>query len=190
MRISFVLAADKQNAIGAHGRIPWRMRTDLRRFKRLTMGHHLLMGRKTWESIGQALPGRVSLVVTRQEGYSAPGAIVFPSPQAGIAFARQAGERELFVVGGAQLYAALLPQAERIYLSRVHTTATEADTFFPLGFLHPPEWRLLSRQEHLPGEGDDCGHTFEVWERKTRLQEENAAAPSDGADDVPRTSAP
>ncbi|RMF41884.1 MAG: hypothetical protein D6755_12115, partial [Anaerolineae bacterium] len=84
MRISFILAVDESGAIGAQGGIPWRVRADLQRFKRLTMGHHILMGRRTWESIGKPLPGRVNLVVTRQKGYQAPGAIVVDSPHAGL----------------------------------------------------------------------------------------------------------
>ncbi len=166
MRVSFILAADEDDAIGAGGDIPWRMRSDLRRFKRLTMGHHLLMGRKTWESLGKPLPGRVTLVVTRQAEYRAPGAVVCSSPEEGVATARRAGERELFVIGGAQMYAALLPLVERIYLSRIHTRTPAADTFFPLDFLSPPEWVCRSREEVPAGEGDEYRHTFEVWERK------------------------
>ncbi len=166
MHVSFILAADEDNAIGAKGVVPWRMRSDLRRFKRLTTGHHILMGRKTWESLGKPLPGRVNLVVTRQAGYRAPGAVVCSSPEEGVETARRAGEEELFVIGGARMYAALLPLAERIYLSRIHTRTPAADTFFPLDFLSPPEWVCRSRENISAGEGDEYGYTFEVWERE------------------------
>ncbi len=165
MRISLVVAVDEGGAIGARGGIPWRVRADLRRFKRLTTGHHVLMGRKTWESIGRPLPERVNLVVTRQEGYAAPGAVVCRSPEEGVETARRAGERELFVIGGAQIYAALLPQADRIYLSRIHTRLPKADTFFPPDFLSSSGWKRLGREDFPAQEGEKYGHTFEVWER-------------------------
>ncbi len=166
MRISFILAVDESGAIGAQGGIPWRVRADLQRFKRLTMGHHILMGRRTWESIGKPLPGRVNLVVTRQKGYQAPGAIVVDSPHAGLHLAREAGEEEIFVIGGAQLYAALLPQADCIYLSRIHTRVSEADTFFQVHFLSPPCWVCRHHEDFSPQQGDTCGHAFEIWERR------------------------
>ncbi|GAB4531144.1 MAG: dihydrofolate reductase [Anaerolineales bacterium] len=164
MRINFILAVDESGAIGAQGRIPWRVRADLQRFKRLTMGHHILMGRRTWESIGRPLPGRINLVVTRQRGFEAAGCVVAASPQEGVALARQAGEQELFVIGGAQLYAALLPQADCIYLSRIQTRVPQADTFFQVDFLSPPDWVRCSREYFPPQEGETCGHIFEVWE--------------------------
>ena len=166
MRISLVVAVDERGAIGAGGGIPWRMRSDLRRFKHLTMGHHILMGRKTWESIGKPLPGRVNLVVTRRDGYIASGAVVCRSPEEGVETARRAGETELFVIGGAQIYAALLPQADRIYLSRIHAQVSEADTFFSPDFLSLPVWERLSCEDFPAQEGDEYGHTFEVWERQ------------------------
>jgi len=167
MRISFVVAVDECDAIGQGGGLPWRVRSDLQRFKRLTTGHHILMGRKTWESIGKALPGRINVVVSGQAEYTAPDCVVVASPQQGVSLARLAGETELFVIGGARLFAALLPQAERIYLSRIHTCAPQADTFFPLDFLAPPGWECISQEDIGPQKGDECGHTFEVW-RRTR----------------------
>ncbi len=165
MCISFVVAVDESDAIGQGGSLPWRVRSDLQRFKRLTTGHHILMGRKTWESIGKALPGRVNVVVSGQQAYTAPDCVVVASPQEGVSLARLAGETELFVIGGARLFAALLPQAERIYLSRIHTRAPLADTFFPLDFLAPPGWERISQEQVAPQKGDEYGHTFEVWHR-------------------------
>ncbi len=165
MQIEFVIAVDENDAIGAQGQIPWRVRADLRRFKHLTMGHHILMGRRTWESLPGPLPGRVNLVVTRQRDYVAAGAIVCASPQAGVELAQQAGESTLFVIGGAQVYNALLPLAKRIYLSRIHTRSPQADTFFHTDFLRPPVWRCVQREQVPPQAEDTCGHTFEVWER-------------------------
>jgi len=172
MQIEFVVAVDENDAIGAQGRIPWRVRADLRRFKHLTMGHHILMGRRTWESLPGPLPGRVNLIVTRQTDYAAAGAIVCPSPQAGVELARQAGESTLFVIGGAQVYNALLPLAERIYLSRIHTRNLQADTFFHTDFLRSSAWRCVQREQVPPQAGDTCGHTFEVWERAAPLPDD------------------
>lgn len=130
MIISLIVALDEGGGIGRRGEVPWRLSLDLRRFKALTMGHHLVMGRKTWEVIGRPLPGRTSLVLTRQGDYRAEGAVVLPSLEAALAVARAAGETEAFVIGGGELYAQALPQADRLYLTRVHIRL-DCDTFFP-----------------------------------------------------------
>lgn len=107
----------KNRVIGAHGAIPWHLPEDLKRFKRLTLGHHIIMGRKTWESIGRPLPGRAAIVVTRQRDYRAHGALVMHSLENAIAAC--GGDSEIFVIGGAELYAQALPRAGRLYLTTV-----------------------------------------------------------------------
>lgn len=130
MRVSMIVAADEARGIGYQGRIPWHLSADLKRFKSLTMGHHILMGRKTFESIGKALPGRTNLVVTRQPEFEAEGVIPVWSIEDGIALARMAGETELFIIGGAQIFEQALDYTDQIYYTLVHTRSG-ADTFFP-----------------------------------------------------------
>ena len=130
MIVSLIVAMDLGRGIGAGNRVPWRLPADLRRFRELTMGHHLLVGRKTYESIGRPLPGRIMIVVTRDQGYAAPDCLVAHSVEAAFEIARARGETELFVGGGAEIYAETLARADRLYLTLVETQAA-ADTFFP-----------------------------------------------------------
>ena len=127
-RYTGIVAMDERRAIGLLNRIPWRLKEDLQLFKSITMGHPILMGRKTWESLGRPLPGRQSIVLTRNAGYRAEGAQVI----------RELAELEelelmhpeVMVIGGAQIYAALLPHLGKLYVSEVHGEHA-ADTFFP-----------------------------------------------------------
>lgn len=131
----------RNRAIGAQGSLPWHIPEDLGRFKALTLGHPIVMGRKTYESIGRLLPGRTSLIVTRQHGYQVPGALVVNSLDE--ALARCPGNGEVFVIGGGELYREALPRAQRIYLTHVDA-APEADTFFPE--LAPGHWHEVQRE--------------------------------------------
>jgi len=134
--VSLVVAMAGNRAIGMQGRLPWHIPEDLRRFKALTLGHAIVMGRKTYESIGRLLPGRRSVIVTRQADFQVEGALVVHSLDEAIA--RCAGSEEVFVIGGGELYREALPRAQRIYLTRVHL-APAADTFFPE--LQAGQWR-------------------------------------------------
>ena len=162
MKVSMIVAMDQAGGIGHHGRLPWRLSTDLRRFKALTMGHSLIMGRKTYESIGRALPGRTLYMVTRQVGYQAPGCRVVHSLDEALATADSAGENEVFVIGGGELYSLALPLAERLYLTRVHSTVP-ADIFFPKW--DTAEWILAESTVFPAGARDQFATTYEVWER-------------------------
>lgn len=163
MKISLIVALDEQDGIGHHGRLPWRLGKDMRRFKALTMGHHLIMGRKTWEAIGRPLSGRTLIIVTRQPGYLAEGCHVVHSLDAALELARRRGEEEAFVIGGGELYELALPLAQRIYMTRVHTQVP-ADVFFP-GF-DPAEWEITQMQQDAAGEKDQFAATFSVLERR------------------------
>ena len=107
----------RNRVIGANGAIPWHLPEELKRFKRLTLGHHIIMGRKTWESIGRPLPGRTTVIVSRQRGYSMPGAKIAHSLDEAVAACGD--DREIFVIGGAELYARALPRAGRLYLNHL-----------------------------------------------------------------------
>lgn len=130
MTISIIAALGRNRAIGYQNQLPWRLPADLQRFKQLTLGHHILMGRKTFESIGRPLPGRTSIIITRQPDYAAEGCLIAHSLEEAIALAQARDEQEAFVIGGADIYAQALPQADRMYLTFVEAEP-EADAFFP-----------------------------------------------------------
>ena len=158
--ISIVVAASLNNVIGVRGELPWRLSSDLKRFKALTMGKPIVMGRLTHESIGRALPGRQNIVITRRAAYAAAGCDVVNSPQAAIEAAGDAGE--IMVIGGGHIYKAFLPHADRIYLTRVEAVV-EGDTFLPE--LEQREWRQLAREEHAADDANDHGYVFITLER-------------------------
>jgi dihydrofolate reductase len=128
--VSIIAAMDKKRGIGVDNQLPWRLSADLKRFRELTMGHHIIVGRKTFESIGRPLPGRRMIVVSRDEGYRAEGCDVVHSVEEAIELARGRGENEAFVCGGAQIYARTIGVADRMYLTFVDAQVV-ADTFFP-----------------------------------------------------------
>lgn len=156
--ISLIAALDRQGGIGINGRIPWHLPADLARFKQLTMGRPIIMGRKTHESIGRPLPGRRNIVITAQRDYLAPGCDLAHSLDEAL---RLAGDGEVFVIGGAAVYQEALPRAHRLYLTRVDGTFT-ADTFFPE--YDAGGWTV--REHHLhPANGKNAWpYVFTVFE--------------------------
>lgn len=160
-RISLIVARSRNGAIGIDNRLPWHLPADLRRFKALTMGHHLIMGRKTWESIGRPLPGRTSVVVTRNAAYQAPGAAVTGSLAEALDLA--AADDEAFVIGGAELFAAAQPVADRIYLTTIDQDCA-GDTFMPAP--DPAIWARQSSESFPVAPDNPLAWTFEVLERR------------------------
>lgn len=140
--VSIIVAADEHGGIGRAGGLPWHLPEDLKRFKALTMGKPIVMGRRTWDSIGRPLPGRRSLVVSRQPGFTLDGVEVFGSFEAALRAVQDAPET--CVIGGAEIYRQALPFAQTIHLTRVHATV-EADTFFPP--LDAAEWEEVARED-------------------------------------------
>jgi dihydrofolate reductase len=166
MHLSLFIAIADNGVIGRDNGLPWRLSDDLKYLKRMTMGKPIVMGRKTWESFPKRpLPGRPNLVVTRDAGYDAPGAEVFTSTAAAIArgnaLAKELGVDEVMVLGGAQIYHALLDRATRIYLTEVHDHPS-GDTRFE--FDHAG-WTEVSREWHDKGDGDTSAYSFVVLER-------------------------
>ena len=154
MEIALICAMARNGVIGNKNMLPWRLPEDLRHFRRTTMGHSIVMGRKTWESIGGPLPGRANIVVTRQPGYRAEGARVRDSLEAALKLAENIaaidGAEQCFVIGGAELYREALPLAEFFHLTRIHAEVT-GDTVLR-GF-DESEWEELSREDfHRDGE--------------------------------------
>lgn len=129
-KLSIIAAIGKNRELGKNNQLLWRLPEDLKRFKKLTIGHPIIMGRKTHESIGRPLPGRLNIVVTRQKKYRADGCTVTDSLDKAIQIARANDQEEIFVIGGAELYAQALPLTDRLYLTLVDAEA-EADVFFP-----------------------------------------------------------
>lgn len=162
MIISLIVAVDEAGGIGYQGKLPWRLATDMKRFKRLTMGHHLVMGRKTWETIRQPLPGRTMIVVTRNTGYQAAGCQVVNSLPEAIELGKAHGESELFVIGGAELFQQALPLAQRIYLTAVHAVVP-ADTYFPK--YDRDKWKVVRQEEDEVGGKNEYAATFLLLER-------------------------
>ena len=148
--ISLIVAASTNNVIGAQGELPWHLSGDLKRFKAITMGKPIVMGRLTYESIGRSLPGRQNIVITRQVDYAAEGCDVVQSVDAAIEAAGNA--EEIMIIGGNRIYQEFLPRADRIYLTRVQAEV-EGDTFLPE--LPQDEWRETSRTEYLADELND-----------------------------------
>ena len=159
-RISLLVAMAKNRVIGANGGIPWHLPNELKLFKSLTMGHHIMMGRKTYESIDRLLPGRTTVIVTRQRDYRVDGAIVAHSVPEALEACR--ADDEIFVIGGADLFRETLPVAERLYLTVVDAEP-EGDTFMPE--LDLSAWRESSSQAFPADEKHAHAYRFSVYDR-------------------------
>ncbi len=161
MIVSLIAALDLEGTIGRSGELPWRLPDDLRRFKRLTTGKPVVMGRKTYESIGRPLPKRTNIVLTGQAGYEAPGCVVVHGVEDALDEARLAAagapEPEVMIFGGAIVYALFLPRADRFYLTRVDARV-DGDTHFPLW--DPAEWRETERVYHAADSRHDHPFVF------------------------------
>lgn len=164
--VSLIVAATRNQVIGRDNQMPWHLPADLRYFKQCTLGKPIIMGRKTWESLGRPLPGRLNLVVTRQTDITLEGAEVFTDLQAAIqrgqAWASEQGVDEVMVIGGGQLYQQALALTQRVYLTRIDLEL-EGDTFFPV--LDAQQWQQIEAQAH-PAQAQEPGYTFEVWQRR------------------------
>ena len=164
--VSFVVAVAENGVIGRDGAIPWRVPSDLKIFRRLTMGKPVIMGRKTYESIGKPLDGRDNIVITRNAAFSATGVEragnIEDARQSAHACAARRGVDEIMVIGGAEIFAALLPRADRIYLTRIHARP-DGDTNFP--DLDPTVWREVSKAAVAPDPRDTAAATLHIYER-------------------------
>jgi dihydrofolate reductase len=162
--LAMIVAASENNVIGNDGALPWRLSADLKRFKKLTMGHHIIMGRKTFDSIGVLLPGRQTVIITRQEDYQFEGAIVAHSIDQAIDHAVENGDLLPFIVGGAEIYRLAMPRVTEIYLTRVHADI-EGDTRLPE--TDGSGWEQTENERHQADERNEFEYTFERWVRKS-----------------------
>ena len=154
--LTMVAAMSTNRVIGRQGELPWHIPGDLKFFKQTTMGHAIIMGRKTFDSVGKALPGRHNIVVTRQRSLQLPGCDVVHSLDEAIALARAEGDENPHIVGGESLYRAALPKATHLILTEVHQHISDGDTFFPE--VDQTKWRECRREEHV-------GYAFTYLER-------------------------
>jgi dihydrofolate reductase len=164
--IALIVAVADNGVIGSDGGMPWHQRSDLKRFRALTIGKPVVMGRKTFQSLPKLLDGRDNIVVTRDPGFKPEGALVAATLDAALDLARTCAARrranEIMVIGGAEVYASTLPRAARIYLTRIHASP-DGDTYFP--DLDQREWCEVSREELPKGPADDHQATLIVLER-------------------------
>jgi dihydrofolate reductase len=167
MKLAFVVAVAKNGVIGRNGALPWRLPTDLKHFKALTMGKPMLMGRRTWESIGRPLPGRETIVVTRDPAFSAPGIHVAHTIDAGLEIAteqaRRMGADTIMIVGGADIFAALLERADTVHLAEVDL-APEGDVHFPP--LDPAKWVEVGCEAPPRAANDEATVRFLTYARR------------------------
>ncbi|TCK19329.1 dihydrofolate reductase [Thiogranum longum] len=162
MKISLIVAMAQNHVIGRDNQLPWRLPADLQHFKALTMGKPVIMGRKTWESLGRPLPGRTNIVITRDVGYQAEGCVVVHSVEQALEVA--AGSDEAMVIGGANLYRQLLDRADRLYLTLVKADV-EGDTWFPEFNL--TQWHEVEREAHTRDDKNEFDFEFVTLERIT-----------------------
>ncbi|MCR4267127.1 dihydrofolate reductase [Nitratireductor sp. ZSWI3] len=164
MSVELVVAVAENGVIGRVGGLPWRLSTDLKRFKALTLGKPIVMGRKTWESLGRPLPGRRNIVVTRRADYEAEGAECVSSLAVAMALAGAGrSDADVCVIGGGEIYREALPLADRLHVTHVHADI-EGDTYFPP--IDPETWEPVSREEVPAGEKDVYATSYVVYQRR------------------------
>jgi dihydrofolate reductase len=165
MKITLIAAVAENGVIGRDNALPWHLPEDLRRFKRRTEGHIVIMGRRTFESVGQPLPRRRSIVITRRHDFQRPGAEIAHSLEEAFQRARESNPPEIFILGGAEIYALALPAADCLELTVVHADVA-GDTFFPECDLS--EWALVADERHEADDRHAYAFSFRVYERKRR----------------------
>ena len=168
MIISIIVAVDEVGGIGIDNKIPWHLPADLKRFKTITMGHHLVMGRKTYQSIGSPLPGRKIIVLSRNSDLTLDGCLIASSINSALKLAEGAGEREVFIVGGAEVFNKTLQMADHLYLTRVHCSQ-KADTYFPV--LKDADWTGICSQFHPADDNNQFPHSFIHYIRTKSLSD-------------------
>jgi len=167
MKIVIVAAIGENNVIGRDGALPWRLRSDLKHFRQVTLNRPVIMGRKTYVSIGKPLKDRTNIVLTSDLGLVAPGAVLATSMDAAFAYARQDAEKrgvdEIMVIGGSDVFAAAMPKAARLEITHVHASP-EGDSYFPP--IDPQVWREAAREKHAAGPDDDASFTVATYLRR------------------------
>ena len=159
--ISIIVAMDRNRVIGKRGALPWRLPADMLHFKEVTTGHTVVMGRKTHESIGKALPNRINIVVTRQKDFAPDGCVAVDSIEKALDISSE--KDEIFFIGGGEIYSQIMPYAERLYVTEIDATF-DGSVFFPE--INPFEWKLMERITGKMDEKNPYKHKFLIYERK------------------------
>lgn len=161
--VTAIVAMSENRVIGQDNRLPWHLPADLKRFKALTMGHPIIMGRKTHQSIGRALPGRLNIVLSRDSDFTSAGVTVLTAFDQALTLAANNDSSEIFIMGGAQIYHLALPMLQRIYLTIVHHSI-DGDAFFPP--LNPDDWQEIARDFHAADANHAYGYSFVTLEKR------------------------
>lgn len=164
MLVSAIVAVGNNRVIGKDNDLPWYLPADLRYFKKTTLGRHIIMGRKCYESIGQPLPKRTNIVLTRNAFFTGTGLIVAHSIEEALQLAADNGETEAMILGGGEIYRQSVPLWDRLYLTQVDVDVPDGDTFFPE--LDPAQWTLVREEAHDPDEKNPHAYAFRVYERR------------------------
>lgn len=162
--ISLLYAMDKNRLIGKNNELPWHLPQDLAYFKRVTMGHTIVMGRKTFDSIGKPLPGRENIIITRDTSFTCNGCKVIHSINELLNLSREKNNEELFVIGGAEIFKEILPFSDRLYVTNIHHEF-DGDTYFPI--TNDAEWKLISKEPGKKDEKNPYDYEFVVYEKIT-----------------------
>ena len=163
MIISAIVATAQNGVIGKDNEIPWYLPADFAYFKRVTLNHHIIMGRNCYESIGRPLPKRTNVIVTRNPFYIASGCVIVHSVEEGLKLAEMNGEEEVFIIGGGEIYKQTMHLLDKIYITEVDLN-TEGSVFFPK--INTNEWHLVSEEKHLKDEKNEWDYTFKIFEKK------------------------
>lgn len=162
MKVNIIVATGNNNEIGFENRMPWHMPADLQYFKEVTMNYPIIMGRKTYESIGRILPGRTNVIVSRNSTYQVEEAVHFSSIQAALDYFKRRNEEKVFIIGGGQVYKEAMAFCDVIYRTKIHADFPEATVFFP-PFNH--EFKLTSSENHQQNEKNPFDYSFERWDK-------------------------
>ena len=158
--LSIIVAVSENNVVGKENKLPWKLSADLKRLKSLTMGHHIIMGRKTWESLGKALPGRINVIITTDKNFKAEGGVVVHSLKEALNVSSI--DDEIFIFGGGKIFKEAMPLVKKIYITRVHSII-DGDTFFPVLYMN--DWKETSREDFKADEKNQYDFSFVTLER-------------------------
>lgn len=164
MTISLIVAASTNNVIGKNNHLPWHLPNDLKFFKNTTWGMPLIMGRKTFASVGKALPGRINIVITRQKKWEAEGVVIASDIEDALVKAKQTNCKEIFIAGGGEIFNQSIKIADKIYLTRIHTNI-DGDIYFPA--IDEKKWKLTSNKDFEADDKHALPYSFQVWEKNS-----------------------
>lgn len=164
MIVSAIAAVSKNGVIGKNNEVPWYLPADIKFFKNTTLNHHVIMGRKTLDSIVNPLPKRTNIILTRDPFFIASNVIVAHTMDEALDIAEQNEEEEVFILGGAEIYELSLPYLDKLYITEVEVEVPDGDTFFPE--VDWKEWKLISQEPHQPDEKNEFAYNFKIYERK------------------------